>query len=312
MPLPPGSGIRYLKTEADLSRETGIDIASPIRFFDLEGLGIDRTRFLADFVYSFDLLSWDTYDVRNWQVQFLKRRFPKQKDRLNDFLVRFFAGDAGLWELRDLIARVTAAERTMLQSVLPHRRRAIATFDAAKEGGGWVMTQKESKSFKQNVDKDDYRALERVYAPASPALVRHQEFQKLLVAMALMIEDAEAGFNRTVERMTLTFHQMGIVTVPGQVVTNSPEGIHKDGADYIVSAIIVERKGVTGGVSVIYGDDKKTKYAEVQLKPGQGIFQADLNSPLWHQVTPVKLARRNARRLGERNIMGFDAVIHRP
>ncbi|MCR2089001.1 2OG-Fe dioxygenase family protein [Campylobacter upsaliensis] len=63
--------------------------------------------------------------------------------------------------------------------------------------------------------------------------------------------------------------------------TNSPEGIHQDGMDFIMSAFVVERKNIRGAKSIIYMEDKKTRIFETILKDGQGILQVDANSPLW-------------------------------
>ena len=42
----------------------------------------------------------------------------------------------------------------------------------------------------------------------------------------------------------ITCQQVGIVTDPNQIVSNAPEGIHQDGCDYIVSALVLERNGI--------------------------------------------------------------------
>ena len=95
----------------------------------------------------------------------------------------------------------------------------------------------------------------------------------------------------------------------------------------IVSAMVVERRNVSGGVSVVTADDPSQVHLRHELQPGQGIFQADQNSSLWHDVTPVTVKDSEATDTptngggdggggggantepGERNIFGFDIMV---
>jgi hypothetical protein len=99
---------------------------------------------------------------------------------------------------------------------------------------------------------------------------------------------------------------MRTVARPGVSATNSPEGIHQDGADYIVSALVMERAGVTGGESRVYDSDKKTVLLRHTLLPGEGLFQVDAGSPLWHDVTPV-VAQGDG--MGVRSLFGLDIRV---
>lgn len=73
----------------------------------------------------------------------------------------------------------------------------------------------------------------------------------------------------------------------------------------------IERDGVVGGESVVYGPDKRTEYLRHTLHEGQGIFQADAGSPLWHWATPVHVSDAAEARTGVRNIVGFDVHVLR-
>ncbi|MDO8599187.1 MAG: 2OG-Fe dioxygenase family protein, partial [bacterium] len=149
--------------------------------------------------------------------------------------------------------------------------------------------------------------------------VGHREFQRLIVAVAEMVEDAETEAGRRVHGMTATFHQMGLeVLADGVAPTMAPEGVHRDGADYIVSALVMERDDVEGGTSTVLSPDKAKTLLTVTLAPGQGIFQADAlrslpeSQQLWHNVTPVTLRDSDDDQRGSRNIFGFDVVLYRP
>ncbi|WP_238699289.1 2OG-Fe dioxygenase family protein [Helicobacter sp. MIT 05-5294] len=102
-------------------------------------------------------------------------------------------------------------------------------------------------------------------------------------------------------------HHVLVECIDGESATNSPEGIHQDGVDFIVSAFVVESKNIGGGESMIYLEDKKTKVFQTTLKEGQGILQADKNSCLWHEVTPIYPLNKDLP--AYRSSIGFDIEI---
>lgn len=115
-----------------------------------------------------------------------------------------------------------------------------------------------------------------------------------------------------------SFHELSIVvhytiveafTDAADISTNSPEGIHQDGMDYIVSALVIERENITGGVSRVYIKDDETyeKILNVRLEQGQGIFQPDRNTNLWHEVSPIELF--DTSKEGFRSTIGLDLQV---
>lgn len=312
------SGIRYLITEADLPGPA----AAPIRVFDLEGLGVDREQFLSSLAPSFARLGWDSYDVQREQVALLRRRFPAQTERLAAFLPAYWRGDAGLADVADLLGSLPVLERQAFDGLRCYRRRSIAAFTLTNRHHDtwdrqWRIVRTHVHGFAMDVPADDPRAVERVFDPTANEVVSHPTFRRLLLGVAEMTEDAEEAAGRGIDTISLTFHEMGIVARPGQAPTNAPEGVHQDGSDYIVSALVVERTNVTGGTSLVLDAQGRT-LLEITLQSGQGIFQADGGSPLWHNVTPVRVqppegpARGPAEaNEGVRNILGFDVEVAR-
>jgi len=114
-------------------------------------------------------------------------------------------------------------------------------------------------------------------------------------------------FNKDVHKITTSIHLMGLIARNVKKVCNAPEGIHQDGANYIVSALVIERKNVQGGTSVIYGPDKREILYSRELQEGEGIFQADMHSPLWHYVTPISKVDKD--QPGHRYIIGLDFSV---
>lgn len=105
----------------------------------------------------------------------------------------------------------------------------------------------------------------------------------------------------------LIIHHTLIECINGESATNSPEGSHQDGMDYIVSAFVVESQNICGAKSILYLEDKKTKIFQTTLKEGQGILQADKDSFLWHKVTDIQPIHSDLPAF--RSSIGFDIEI---
>jgi hypothetical protein len=274
-----------------------------IRKFDLSTFGIEPGRFLRELAPSFDELSWDQYDVKLAHVNILRHRFPEEGDRLNHFLPDYYAGTLGLDAVQDLLLQLAPEVRQALNALQPHRQRSLATFTVASSPGGVpVFKRVPTGTFVQKVEETDCRSLNRIFGETSPEVTSHPAFARLLGCVVDLVNDVAAPRRPA----HVAFHQVRTVTrgnAPSVVV---PEGIHQDGADYIVSALVIEREAVTGGESIVYGPDRKTAYLRTVLEPGQGLFHADSHSPLWHGVTPIRLNPHSGRAEGKRSIFGFD------
>lgn len=105
------------------------------------------------------------------------------------------------------------------------------------------------------------------------------------------------------EKLNLHVHQVRQICYPYVDSHNSPEGIHKDGSDFIISAYIINRSNIIGGESMIYDIDKKLLYKNT-FNIDNGIFQDDKN--LYHYVTPIQSVDN---RIGYRDILGIDIDI---
>lgn len=105
------------------------------------------------------------------------------------------------------------------------------------------------------------------------------------------------------EKINLHIHQVRQICYPYVDSHNSPEGIHKDGSDFIISAYVINRSNIIGGESIIYDKEKKILYKKL-LHSDNGIFQDDKN--LYHYVTPIKSVDNH---IGYRDILGIDISI---
>jgi hypothetical protein len=306
---PPAIGMHYLQDEYSLSERLGVRLEHPVRLFDVEGLGVRFAELRAQILPSFPSLPWDTYDVKREQVAYLRACRPEHDELLSKFLPRYFADDRALTELRPLINELDADEGEAFEAIRPYRRRAVASFIVRKapRHSHWRIDQQEEGVFTQKGDDEgDYRKLGRRFAASARTVTGAPSYRAMIDRLATIVDELHGGSLRT---LRIVCHQMGLVARPARVVSNAPEGIHQDGSDYIVSALVLERRGIEGGESVVFGPDKRTEYLRHTLREGQGLFQADAGSPLWHWVTPVRRKHPDTEQDALRNILGYDVQL---
>jgi len=150
-------------------------------------------------------------------------------------------------------------------------------------------------TFSQNVD--DSRKEERVF-PLIEGKFINDDFLLRLMVQCCSLDQLKGN-----KYYDISVHQVRQICYPGVESHNSPEGIHKDGADYIVSALVMNRYNIDGGESIVYDNEKNQIYNTV-LKKGEGIFQDDKR--LWHYVTPITT---NNNYIGIRDIIGLDITL---
>lgn len=299
---------KYVLDERILSKQLGFYIGYPIRVFSLEGLGFNQEAFLRALTPTFALCPPDEYVVKLSQVNYLKSFFPSATKWLDEFLVAYYANQSSLGSTFSLISLLTPRERQEFEriDVTFRRHRSMAKFVLRLVSGVWHIERVDAGSLSQKVDGDDPRSLKRSFVETSRFVSDHGAFKHLLRILADMVRE----IHPSASLLEIGFHQMVVYADALGEANNAPEGIHQDGADYIVSALVMERAGITGGESIVYGPDRKTEYLRYTLQPGEGIFQADnLTSPLWHAVTPIQEDPAVPPAYGNRSIFGFDMTI---
>ena len=149
-----------------------------------------------------------------------------------------------------------------------------------------------------NQDVDDFRNKTRAFTTMEKTVINDTFYQLMGQIVGLTLFS-----NPSIKKMNISVHQVRLLSYPNLTSDNAPEGIHKDGADYIVSALIMNKNKIKNGKSIIY-DSSKNLLDEYQLELGEFIYQEDRN--LWHDITPIK-AENNF--YGYRDILGFDFKI---
>ena len=110
--------------------------------------------------------------------------------------------------------------------------------------------------------------------------------------------------HKKIKEVDIHLHQVRQTAYSDMSAHNSPEGIHRDGCDYIVSAMVVMRNNVIGGESIIYDQNKMINYKTI-LDDQEGIYQEDTKQ--WHYVTPIETVGKG---IGFRDILGIDVILN--
>lgn len=180
----------------------------------------------------------------------------------------------------------------------PKRLRKYARYYATINNNFSIITYDANTVFNQSVN--DSRSSTRIFSPIDKEYIYCSFILNLLNYSINNVK----YFVPDIKKIQLDVHQVRNIIYPNSYSTNSPEGVHRDGCDFIISAFVVNKINVNGGVSIIKNYDK-TDHKYITLKNGEGIFQEDRE--LWHYVT--KLECNNNNYLGYRDIIGVDITV---
>ena len=245
----------------------------PVHVLRLSDIGIDRDAFIGDVRPSFERTKWDMYDVTKRRAEFEKLGTP-----------------------------LNAVQQAAFDAITPHRRRAMRKYTLTpRDGEQWLIEPNDERTFSQSVS--DYRSSTREFELIEPEISTHAGILTLLAAVAQTVRE----YRPALTHINAVLHQVTVVARPAELASPAPEGLHQDGADFIVSALVIERSRVTGGVSKVREGHDSEPMLEVELGAGEGIFQADAGTPLWHEISAIKLAE--GADAGHRMTFGIDVHV---
>jgi len=233
--------------EKNISKSLGRKVKSPILVTKLEALGIDPEQFLEYFKPLSAELAWDPYDVRRLQVAYLVKAFPKDKVILESRLPDYYVGKKDKRAYRKWIMQLTKQQKAVFEAIQPWRRRSVSKFILTEGKRGIRIKRVKVPQFTQEVDSGDVRSLARVFQESPAKHVEHELFYTLMKEVFKIVQDARNKIGKTVKKLSMTAHFMSVKATSAKAGDNSPEGAHEDGADYIVSALVLQRYNLKGG-----------------------------------------------------------------
>ena len=230
-----------------------LEMKDHMQVFTLEQLGVDCTALIRFLAPVYEHLPWDLYDLRRQQTDLLLQAVAPAAPELANLCVDYYAGKFDISALSPYIDRLPAAEQERFGQIKPFRKRAIATFLLSRgEGDSWQVREQAHETFV--MDTEDHRQYGRTFMPIAAAITTSELVENLLTGVARLVCEQQP----MVTKIRLVMHLMRTVVYRGGRSSNSPEGVHQDGSDYIVSALVIGRYGVEGGTSRVYGSDKQT------------------------------------------------------
>jgi hypothetical protein len=136
--------------------------------------------------------------------------------------------------------------------------------------------------------------IDRLYSPMHEDIQTNEAFKQILFNCA----DAVAPLRPSAEWLVQVFQNRVFANI-GQSGKPTPEGVHRDGVDFVLT-LMIKRHNIEGGESSTYAQDGRTLKATLTLKePGDFIFLDD--KLMKHGVQPI--ARINPDQEGYRDVL---------
>jgi len=172
----------------------------------------------------------------------------------------------------------------------------------------WVDVQRDDEYLITNtqtvVFENDSRSQKRVFEPIPEVHLSEPWLMKFVTQVTAL---SVANHNHSKEGQPIKsadvhLHQVRQTTYKG-LDDQTGEGIHRSGADYIVSALVMNRYNVEGGESIIT-KDQQLIYKTI-LDDKEGLYQEGRQQK--HYVTPISTYNEG---LGFRDILGIDIILN--
>ena len=161
-----------------------------------------------------------------------------------------------------------------------YRRRRFAAFRASPCG----IVRKPHQPHYQSRDYNPLNGgIERWFEPVTDALTQHP-------ALAAILRTSQALFDRMTpeavrpEAWHVELHQFRIEAQPGEAGHPTPEGMHRDGVDWVL-VLMVRRENIASGETTIYDLVKRPLGSFTLTEPLDSALVDD--SRVYHGVTPV-------------------------
>lgn len=163
------------------------------------------------------------------------------------------------------------------------------------ETGKWELSILPHKPYRQSKLVNYLNGdIDRYYSPIQSEIYNNKIFKGVVLSCA----DILHGIHPNSTWFAQIF-QNRILARSGELGKPTPEGIHRDGVDYVLT-LMVNRYNVTGGESSVYNTSTKTPLTTVSFEDlGEFIFLDD--NKTMHGVQPVACVNQNE--IGYRDVL---------
>jgi hypothetical protein len=160
-----------------------------------------------------------------------------------------------------------------------YRRRRHATLSARAGGEGWRL-----EPHRPHYQSVDYNSLvggiERWFEPMRPEIVAGESFDRIVRFCLRFFGAMRPGVDWHIE-----CHQFRIEARPGAAGQPTPEGVHRDGVDYVL-VLMVNRTNIESGTTTVHGADGKLLGSFTLSEPFDAALVDD--NRVRHGVTAVR------------------------
>jgi hypothetical protein len=162
-----------------------------------------------------------------------------------------------------------------------YRRRRFACYRATPAG----ILRKPHQPHYQSRDYNPLNGgIERWFEPVTEPIGRHPVLDRIL-AMSYALFDRMTPAAYRPDAWHLELHQFRIEARSGEAGQPTPEGMHRDGVDWVL-VLMVRRENIRSGETTIYDLAKRPLGSFTLTRPLDAAFVDD--SRVYHGVTPVE------------------------
>jgi hypothetical protein len=174
-----------------------------------------------------------------------------------------------------------------------YRRRRFAAFAVSSEG----VARKAHQAHYQSPDYNPLNGgVERWFEPVTEAVAANPATLALIEAGRDVFDALTPERDRR-RPWHVEMHQFRIEARAGQIGQPTPEGLHRDGVDFVL-VVLVKRENVESGVTSIHGLDRAHLGDFTLANPLDAVFLQD--SRVFHGVTAIRALDEN--RLAHRDV----------
>ncbi|WP_426700780.1 2OG-Fe dioxygenase family protein [Rhodanobacter sp. Col0626] len=159
-----------------------------------------------------------------------------------------------------------------------HRRRRHATFAADSDGDiRTVAHQPHYQSLQYNTLQGD---IQRWFEPISPAIADGVSLQRILG----FCRDCFSALAPATRHWHVEVHQFRIEARADEAGEPTPEGVHRDGVDYVL-VLLIDRENIESGTTTIHALDRSLLGSFTLTRPLDAALVDDAR--VFHGVTAV-------------------------
>jgi hypothetical protein len=160
-----------------------------------------------------------------------------------------------------------------------YRRRRHAVFRAAADGA--IIRQPHQPHY-QSLDYNPlHGGIERWFEPVKPEIAEGASLTAILGFCRTLF----GGLAPEIRAWHVELHQFRIEARPGEAGHPTPEGMHRDGVDYVL-VLLVRRRNIKSGTTTIHGLDRALLGSFTLTDSLDAALVHDAR--VYHGVTPVE------------------------